>query len=605
MKIKRMVSYVLVGIMAFLMMAGMNVNTVKAAGESVIVTVSTTDVIVGKDVNVSVTLNCPTGLYAAMFELKYDASMFTYVSGDAGGSSYSGSIPINYMESGVPTSVTWNFTFRAAKTGTGGFTIAGDTFIDKNVAGFTPSYQNASVKVWAQGSDDATLSTLQVAGAALSPAFAKWTMQYTVYVGTEVTSVDVVAAASQGGRTEINGNTSNLVYGNNVITVTSYAPNGKTMTYTITVVRPEPPTEPPTTEPPTEPPKWSEVKLNGSTYHVSSDYSNEMVPEGFEANVIEYGENEVLAATNSKLKMQLLYLVDEESNGNFYIYDSEEKSFYLFTYIDFVENRYILIDTDKADVMPSDTKNGTITIGEKEIKALINSEDSGFAYFYAVNQNGTYSWYCYDNVEKTIQRVANTNMNAVEEETTSAAEETVTTVLESTQNYSSENESLKDANEGLIKIRNIAIAVAGVLLVVLIGLIVVLIAHKSEKKHAISDEKINYGKIEDEMEKSETEVDENTEELTDEPADNKDMSDAEAQIAAAAEEMSAALDEEPQEPVIEEMEEEVVEEIDVDNAVSDTEPTRDEIDSFNREADGMEAAEPVEEVSLEEDEDFL
>ena len=588
MRIRRIISSFLVCLMSFMMVSGLEINTVKAAGESVVVTTSTTDVIAGKDVNVTVTLNCPVGLYAAQFELRYDASMFTYVSGDVGGSSYSGSIPISYLESGVPTTISWNFTFRAAKTGTSNFSIVGDTFIDKNVAGFTPTYKDAAVKVWAQGSDDATLSTLQVAGATLSPAFAKWTMQYTAYVGTEVTSVDIAATATQGGRIEIAGNTTNLVYGNNVITVTSYAPNGKAMKYTITVVRPEPPTEPPTTEPPTEPPQWTEVEVGNVVYHISPDYSKEMIPENFEANIFEYGDNEVLAATNNKLKLQLFYLIDEESNGKFFIYDEKEKSFYPFTYIDFLENRYILIDYSKAESTPDNTKNGNVTIGEQQINAYISSEDSSFSYFYAVNHNGVYGWYCYDAVEKTIQRVNDIVMEEeVAEEETTTAEEITTTEQEHTYDYSSENESLKDANKGLTRIRNIAIIAAGVLLVVLIGLIVVLIANKSEKKHAISEEKVNYGKLEDEIEKAEAET-------TASAADD---------MAKAAKEMSATLEASKQMSVTEDMEEEVFEQISVDDEVADAEPTRDEIDAFDKEADKMEAA-AVEEVSLE-DEDFL
>lgn len=590
MKVKRIISLILVGIMTFLMVSGIEINTVEAAGECVVVSTSTTDVIVGKDVNVKVTLNCPVGLYAAQFELRYDASMFTYVSGDVGGSSYSGSIPISYLESGVPTTISWNFTFRAAKTGTSEFSVVGDTFIDKNVEGFTPAYTNAAVKVWAQGSDDATLSTLQVAGATLNPAFAKWTMQYTAYVGTEVTSVDIAAAATQGGRIEIVGNTTNLVYGNNVITVTSYAPNGKAMKYTITVVRPEPPTEPPTTEPPTEPPEWTEVELDGEVYHISPDYSKEMIPSGFEANIVEYGDNEVLAATNDKLKMQLFYLTDEESNGRFFIYDEKEKQFYPFVYIDFLENRYILIDYKKAETTPDDMEKGKVTIGEQQIDAFINSEDSSFSYFYAINHNGVYSWYCYDAIEKTVQRVNDIAMpeEVTKEEETTTPAEVITTEQEHTYDYSSENESLKNANEGLIQIRNIAIIVAGVLLVVLIGLIVVLIANKSERKHSISDEKVNYAKLEDEIEK----------------AENIDASSAAADMAKAAKEMSATLEASEQEPVIEEMEA-VVEEISVDNEVIDSEPTRDEIADFDKEADGMEAVASDEEVSLEENEDFL
>ena len=614
MKTKRILSLLLVGILSLLMFVGKgNLQQAEAADNTLTVSVNTTDVIVGNNVNVTVTLSYSKGINTAQFNLNYDPSMFTYVSGDADGSSYAGSIPIIYMPNDFPTSCTWNFTFKATKTGTGNFTTTGITFIDPDVNSFNPTRNTASIKIWAQGSDDATLSSLQVAGASLSPDFAKWTTAYTVYVGSDVTSVDIAAATSQGGRVEIAGNTTNLSYGNNVITVTSYAPNGKTMNYTITVVRPEPVTEPPTTipEPTTEPPEWSEIKLDGVIYHINSEFSKDVVPSGFETEIYDYNDNEVLAATNVKLNLTLFYLVDEEENGKFFIYDKTENTFYPFIRIEFLENRYIVIDAAKSDSKPENAEQKKISIGENEIDAYVNSDNSDFAYFYALNQNGVYSWYCYDKAEKTIQRVSKTSMNAVESGAQNeTAEEETSAEKDGTNNLASENESLKDANNGLIHIRNIAIIVAGVLFVVLAGLIVFLLAHKSEKKHALPVENIDYGKLEDiedeqeipaatEMAAAQEMSNDSVNSENSEKSDETETAEKEAANEETAEEEPEAAGEEAPETSFEDIivneQNNVIEELSVTAENSFQEPTQEEVDEFRKEAEALETTEDEEE----------
>lgn len=490
-----------------------NMKTAFAAGETLTVTTSASEVIINQEVTVTVTLNCPTGLSTAQFSLNYDASMFTYVSGDAGGGSYSGVIPIYYMDMATPTTYSWTFKFKAVKTGTSDFTIQGDTFItwpssSADPISFTPAYTNASIKVWAQGSDDATLSTLQVAGFSLNPAFGKWTTDYIVYVDSNTTAVDIVAQATQaaqGGRVEISGHMTDLQFGSNYVTVKSFAPNGKVITYNINIYRLDPPTEPPTTEPPTEPPAWSEVVVDGNSYNISSDFTADMIPAGFTSTLYDYKGNEALGLINDKLGLDLLYLMDGEHNGHFYIYDKVLDKFYPYFVINSLNNSYVVLPNELANDTPTDSKEGTFTIGEQVINGLVDNENKDFSYFYAVNQNGEYNWYCYDALEGTIQR-----FHSVSVETPTVPEE-MTTVEPSQEsvegstdnNYASENESLHAANDNLIKIRNIAFAVAAVLFVVLIGLVIFLIAHKSEEKHADKTEKVDYVKLEKEVEAEE------------------------------------------------------------------------------------------------------
>lgn len=479
-------------LIAVFMVSSFTMSDVYAAGETMTVTTSAAEVIIDQEVTVTVTLNCPVGLYCAMFNLNYDASMFTYVSGDAGGGSYSGLIPLNYLDSGVPTTYTWTLKFKAVKTGTSEFSIQGDTFIDKNIEGFTPTYTNTSVKVWAQGSDDATLSTLQVAGFTLNPAFGKWTTDYTVYVDSNTTAVDVVAQATQvaqGGRVEISGNTTNLNFGNNYVTVKSIAPNGKVITYNLNIVRLDPPTEPPTTEAPTEPPKWSEVVVDGNSYNISSDFTVEQIPGGFVSTIYDYKGNETLGIVNNTLGLEMLYLVDGDRIGNFFIYDKINNEFYPYMVISSLNNTYIILPEHVAESVPVGSSESEFVIGEYNIKGRVNEDNKEFSYFYGVNQNGDYCWYCYDSVEGTIQRLngAIVGEKPGEEETTTVGEGSESQEPD-TNNYESENESLLAENDGLVKIRNIAFIVVIVLSLIVIALIIYIIIHSAHTKRVTKGE---------------------------------------------------------------------------------------------------------------------
>lgn len=324
-----------------------------ASEGTITVKASAGEVIAGNTITVEVKLNNPAGITSANFELIYDGNIFAYVSG-MDGSGFNGVIPFSVTGGATEqTEYKWNITFKANQTGTCNFTIKGYQFIDTDVNDFSPACGSASVNVTAPpapGSDDATLSSIQVGGANLSPAFAKWTVDYVCYVNNSVTSVNIAATSSQGGRVEIAGNTNNLAVGNNYVTITSHAPNGKAMKYNLNIFRLEPPTDPPTeapTDPPTEPPASFKVTIDGKEYNVSSEFDAGKVPDGFEIELGSYNGKDVITATGSATGFTLMYLVDSEGNGNFYVYDG--KNFYPYIVISNSENTYYVFDSRKAD----------------------------------------------------------------------------------------------------------------------------------------------------------------------------------------------------------------------------------------------------------------
>lgn len=446
-----------------------------ASEGTITVKASAGEVIAGNTITVEVKLNNPAGITFSKFCLKYDKNIFSYVSGMGdSGDGYDDRIPFEIL-GGLEeqTEYKWNITFKANQTGTCNFTIEGQQFINTDGNDFSPACGSASVKVMAVGSDDATLSSIQVGGANLSPAFAKWTVDYVCYVNNSVTSVNIAAASSQGGRVEIAGNTDNLAVGNNYVTITSYAPNGKAMKYNLNIFRLEPPTDPPTeapTDPPTEPPASFKVTMDGKEYNVSSEFDAGKVPDGFEVELGSYNGKDVITATGSETGFTLMYLVDSEGNGNFYVYDG--KNFYPYIVISNSENTYYVFDSRKADTsMAGEEKD--VKIKDTAIKGYVDGE---YIYFYAMNSNKKYSWYSYDTVEGTIQRLRTTSPEIIEDETTTP-EETASTPV------TGKNDDGVSFNN-----KNIIIIGGALLLIVIAGAVIFLISKKEKKYNGYNEE---------------------------------------------------------------------------------------------------------------------
>lgn len=435
-----------------------------ASEGTITVKASAGEVIAGNTITVEVKLNNPAGITSANFELIYDGNIFAYVSG-MDGSGFNGVIPFSVTGGATEqTEYKWNITFKANQTGTCNFTIKGYQFIDTDVNDFSPACGSASVNVTAPpapGSDDATLSSIQVGGANLSPAFAKWTVDYVCYVNNSVTSVNIAATSSQGGRVEIAGNTNNLAVGNNYVTITSHAPNGKAMKYNLNIFR---------LEPPTDPPASFKVTIDGKEYNVSSEFDAGKVPDGFEIELGSYNGKDVITATGSATGFTLMYLVDSEGNGNFYVYDG--KNFYPYIVISNSENTYYVFDSRKADTsMAGEEKD--VKIKDTAIKGYVDGE---YIYFYAMNSNKKYSWYSYDTVEGTIQRLRTTSPEIIEDETTTP-EETASTPV------TGKNDDGVSFNN-----KNIIIIGGALLLIVIAGAVIFLISKKEKKYNGYNEE---------------------------------------------------------------------------------------------------------------------
>lgn len=474
------------------MSAGFTEKAYAASGTGTI-SVDKTSVMVGDELTVNVNISSSANIYYAEFNVKYDSSLFDFVSSTPAGttSSPAGTIPyqIDTDLTQSTKSIPITIKLKAKAVGTANFSITGGTIMEFDGAEPTEvnmSYSGASVQVMTQGSDDATLSSINIAGASLNKAFAKWTLDYICYVSYDTTAVNISATASQGGKVELGGPYNNLAVGNNAITIKSYAPNGKVMTYNINVVRapapapeptPEPATEPETeTETETEPVKDTTVTIDGKEYVISKTFPEDEIPDGYTAGTLDIGGDTIETVTNDVTGLNLVYLTDADENGAIYIYDKETKTFEKYIAFKSGKNVYVYLDASHASEKPEGMAETKCEIQGTEVKVYTPDKDSEFVYFYAVNSKGERIWYVYDTVEKTIQRSNNTSSQPA------ISDDNMRKELDS---LKQDNDKLTESKASLVKGRNITFIAGGVVLAALIVLVVVLAAHKSEEKHSV------------------------------------------------------------------------------------------------------------------------
>lgn len=494
MKRKILSTIIVLAMIVSAMSAGFTEKAYAASGTGTI-SVDKTSVMVGDELTVNVNISSSANIYYAEFNVKYDNSLFDFVSSTPAGttSSPAGTIPyqIDTDVTQSTKSIPITIKLKAKAVGTANFSITGGTIMEfdgAEPAEVNMSYSGASVQVMAQGSDDATLSSINIAGASLDKAFAKWTLDYTCYVSHDTTAVNISATASQGGKVELGGPYNNLAVGNNAITIKSYAPNGKVMTYNINVVRaqapapepeptPEPATEPETeTETETEPVKDTTVTIDGKEYVISKTFPEDEIPDGYTAGTLDISGDTIETVTNDVTGLNLVYLTDADENGAIYIYDKETKTFEKYIAFKSGKNVYVYLDASHASEKPEGMAESKCEIQGTEVKVYTPDKDSEFVYFYAVNSKGERIWYIYDTVEKTIQRSNNTSSQPA------ISDDNMQKELDS---LKQDNDKLTESKASLIKGRNITFIAGGVVLAALIVLVVVLAAHKSEEKHSV------------------------------------------------------------------------------------------------------------------------
>nr|WP_240344179.1 cadherin-like beta sandwich domain-containing protein [Paenibacillus sp. SYP-B3998] len=170
---------------------------------------------------------------ASLSDLKVDgASITNFASGKL---EYKVNVP-NATTAVTVTGTKADATASVADAVGGSDLVVGDNKVTVTVTAQDGTVQTYTVTVVRAGSDNASLSDLKVDETSIA-GFASGTLAYTVPVPNATTAVTVTGTKADATATVVVTGGSNLVVGDNKVTVTVTAQNGTTQTYTITVIR--------------------------------------------------------------------------------------------------------------------------------------------------------------------------------------------------------------------------------------------------------------------------------------------------------------------------------------------------------------------------------
>lgn len=356
-------------------------GNVFAASANFNVSTSANQVIVGKSVTVSVTISSSSALGSYEYTLNYDKNIFKCT--DAGmGLNYAGVVQNNKTKS-----VTYKYTFTALKSGTAKFYVDSTNAFDFNEGLLSPVNGSKSVKVITAAEYQASLSKnnylskLGVDGFDITPEFDKDTLEYTVNVSEDVTSVNIIATPDDKKSNVAGAGNHEVTAGTNSFDIVVVAENGSEKTYklVVEVIDKNP----------------IIVDYDNKKYTVSKIKTDLNPPTGYNETMVLIEDYEIPGYYSDITKFTLVTLKDDSGTPEY------------FMYVDGVYTKYIELNFGKLVVYPvSMTKEletyekGKITIQGNEIECLETSKKSRFKVIYGINvETNEKTLYLYDTTD--------------------------------------------------------------------------------------------------------------------------------------------------------------------------------------------------------------
>jgi len=332
---------------AFMIIAAMIISCSMAFAASATVSVTGGTVKKGETISVKVTYG-GAKYGSAATEVNYDKSYLEFVSCSEVSYGSGGKTTVS-LEGIDVDSLSFTIKFKALKAGS--TTVNVNTVEAYNVDGeeLTASAKSTKVTIKdksSSASSNANLSSLKVSAGTLSPAFSADKTSYKVNVGNDVTSCTLsLSTAHAKASYKVSGD-SNLKVGENVRKITVTAENGKTKTYTITIIRAEKSsssgsqtdnnsgndnngtdnseTDKPKDDESEKEPKRLETTVDGDKYIVCEDVDNKRIPQNFTMTVAKYEGKEIPVFKDAELKYTIALLQNKETGDEGWFFYNEK-----------------------------------------------------------------------------------------------------------------------------------------------------------------------------------------------------------------------------------------------------------------------------------------
>ena len=356
---------------------------VNAASGSINIASSST-VVVGNKVTVTVTISSGTKMGSWQMSLNYDKSYLQLTNSTARDG---GTFMIDYAEDPGVLKKTYTFTFKTLKSGTTKLSVDGyRAYVSSDLSALSLSANTKQIRIITQAELEASysknnnLSALEVEGFTLTPEFKTDILEYSVVVPENTKEVNIKANV-QDKRASVNGiGTQAVNPGANKFSVVVRAQSGAEKTYVINVeVKDENPIN---------------VTVNGKNYTVVKIKENLPAASLYTETTININGFEIPAYKNDNTNLVLVGLKDEEGNISLYIYNKDKNEY----------QEYNEIGVNKITIYPLTSneeikgyKKDTITINSVKVDGYYYTKDSDYVIIYGINvETGDKGFYMYD-----------------------------------------------------------------------------------------------------------------------------------------------------------------------------------------------------------------
>ena len=356
---------------------------VNAASGSINIASSST-VVVGNKVTVTVTISSGTKMGSWQMSLNYDKSYLQLTNSTARDG---GTFMIDYAEDPGVLKKTYTFTFKTLKSGTTKLSVDGyRAYVSSDLSALSLSANTKQIRIITQAELEASysknnnLSALEVEGFTLTPEFKTDVLEYSVVVPENTKEVNIKATV-QDKRASVNGiGTQAVNPGANKFSVVVRAQSGAEKTYVINVeVKDENPIN---------------VTVNGKNYTVVKIKENLPAANLYAETTININGFEIPAYKNDNTNLVLVGLKDEEGNISLYIYNKDKNEY----------QEYNEIGVNKITIYPLTSneeikgyKKDTIAINGVKVDGYYYTNDSDYVIIYGINvETGDKGFYMYD-----------------------------------------------------------------------------------------------------------------------------------------------------------------------------------------------------------------
>lgn len=241
-------------------------------------------------------------------------------------------------------------------------------------------------------SDNANLSSLTISKGTLSPEFTPDKTNYSVSLEKEETSVRVEAKAEDDKASVKGTGDITLEPGDNEIVISVTAEDGTVKKYVIKAMVDESPDV--------------FVDYNGKKLGVVKNLDNAVIPNTFEKTMISLEGKNVEAWHSNLLNLTIIYMIDENNEKNFYLYDESTKMISsIYKPIALLGRNVAVIDIPSELQTRAGMKYGEVEVDNIKLMGWTFDEPAfaNYVLLYLMDDKGKMQYYLYEKSENTLQ----------------------------------------------------------------------------------------------------------------------------------------------------------------------------------------------------------